>query len=117
MCFSTARRAGAASAGKYVGMSGDATVRGGACLEALEEAGRRAGLEVQREYAVPGGRVDLVWLWRPDSALPGVTATLPVVGFEVESSSRTRARGPTGRILVEAKGDAPTPQMQGNSLR
>jgi len=52
--------------------------------------GREAGWETEREYPVPGGRVDLAWLWRPDSALPGVAATLPVVGFEIESSSRTR---------------------------
>jgi hypothetical protein len=46
---------------------------------------------VQREYPVTGGRIDLVWLWGPDGSMPGLDAAgLPVVGFEIESSWRTR---------------------------
>ena len=30
---------------------------------ALAEAGKALGLAVEREYPVPGGRIDVVWLW------------------------------------------------------
>ncbi len=71
-------------------MRADATARGKECLALLEQAGRDAGWTVVREYPVPGGRVDLVWTWQPDSALAGAPGPIPIVGFEVESSWRTR---------------------------
>lgn len=37
-----------------------------------------------------GGRLDVVWTWKPSSPFPGLEQPVPVVGFEVESSWRTR---------------------------
>lgn len=59
-------------------------------IELLVEHGRRLGLEAVTEYPVPGGRIDVVWLWRPSTPIPGISDPLPVAGFEVESSWRTR---------------------------
>lgn len=56
----------------------------------LVEAGRRFGFHPQVEYRVPGGRLDVVWSWKPADPIPGLTDSFPVVGFEVESSWRTR---------------------------
>mgnify|MGYP000505615506 CR=1 FL=1 len=56
----------------------------------LVEHGKRLGLEAVTEYPVPGGRIDVVWLWRPAHPIPGIADPLPVAGFEVESSWRTR---------------------------
>lgn len=59
-------------------------------IELLVAQGRRLGLEPVTEFPVPGGRIDVVWLWRASHPIPGVTDPLPLVGFEVESSWRTR---------------------------
>lgn len=61
--------------------------RGRRIVSTLEAAGRRAGLKVQLEYPVVGGRVDVVWLWQGPASFP---SALPIVAFEVESSWRTR---------------------------
>jgi hypothetical protein len=53
----------------------------------LADAGRAVGLSVEFEYLVPGGRIDVVWLWEGPERFP---VRLPLVGFEVESSWRTR---------------------------
>jgi hypothetical protein len=63
-----------------------ATERGKRVIDALLAAGRRSGLDVQSEYPVVGGRVDVVWLWPS----PTLAEPLPVAGFEIESSWRTR---------------------------
>lgn len=63
---------------------------GRVAIETLVEHGRRLGLAVATEFAVPGARIDVVWLWRPPIPIPGVSDPLPLVGFEVESSWRTR---------------------------
>jgi hypothetical protein len=55
--------------------------------ELLADAGLAVGLTVEFEYPVPGGRIDVVWLWEGPEGFP---VRLPVVGFEVESSWRTR---------------------------
>ncbi len=67
-------------------MEEGATERGKRVIEVVSAAGRRAGLDVQPEYPVVGGRIDVVWLWRG----PILSEALPVAGFEVESSWRTR---------------------------
>jgi hypothetical protein len=54
---------------------------------ALAEAGRALGLSVERGYPVPGGRIDVAWLWEGPELFP---VRLPLVGFEIESSWRTR---------------------------
>jgi len=56
----------------------------------LVEAGRRYGFHPEVEFRVPGGRLDVVWSWEPIDRIPGLPGSFPVVGFEVESSWRTR---------------------------
>ncbi len=56
----------------------------------LVDEGKRMGFTTVTEYAVPGGRLDVVWLWEPSSPIPGVVGAIPVAGFEIESSWRTR---------------------------
>lgn len=68
----------------------DAAARGRQVLAMLAAKGAELGFSVQREYPVPGGRLDLVWLLPSTTAVPGLEGSLPVVGFEVESSWRTR---------------------------
>lgn len=52
----------------------------------LCEAGERLGFVVAREYALPGGRLAVAWT----REVPTWPRPLPVVGFEIESSWRTR---------------------------
>jgi hypothetical protein len=69
----------------------DATERGRKVTEALLRKGRELGFEAVAEYPVQGGRLDVVWLLRPAVTIPGlVDEALPVAGFEIESSWRTR---------------------------
>jgi hypothetical protein len=56
----------------------------------LSAAGERFGFDVVCEYPVRGGRLDVVWTWTPPTSIPGLDTGVPVVGFEVESSWRTR---------------------------
>src|SRR5256885_9198244 len=65
----------------------DVSERAQRIVSLVESAGRSVGLDVQREYPVVGGRIDLVWLWRGPEGFP---AALPLVAFEIESSWRTR---------------------------
>lgn len=67
-----------------------AAARGRRVLAMLVAKGAELGFDVQREYPVQGGRLDLVWLLPAATAMPGPHERLPVVGFEVESSWRTR---------------------------
>jgi hypothetical protein len=67
-----------------------ASARGRRVVEALSIKGSELGFTVQREYPVRGGRLDVVWLLPTLRALPGVGGLLPIVGFEIESSWRTR---------------------------
>jgi hypothetical protein len=64
--------------------------RGRRVVEALVAKGVELGFRVQQEYPVQGGRLDVVWLISELEALPGTAGPPPVVGFEVESSWRTR---------------------------
>jgi hypothetical protein len=56
----------------------------------LVEAGSQFGFDVVLEYPVRGGRLDVVWTWAPPAPFPGLERAVPVVGFEIESSWRTR---------------------------
>ncbi len=56
----------------------------------LASAGERFGFDVVREYPVKSGRLDVVWTWTPPEPIPGLDSAVPVVGFEIESSWRTR---------------------------
>jgi hypothetical protein len=67
-----------------------ASARGRRVVEELSVKGSELGFVVQREYPVTGGRLDVVWLLPTLDALPGVGRPVPIVGFEIESSWRTR---------------------------
>lgn len=69
------------------GEEGSTSERNQRLVAWLKEAGLAAGLQVELEYPVLGGRVDVVWLWQGGERFP---LRLPLVGFEVESSWRTR---------------------------
>ena len=69
---------------------GGATERGRQAIAVIMQAGIACGLEVATEYPVQGGRIDVVWLWNPPGSIPGIAGPLPIAGFEVESSWRTR---------------------------
>ena len=56
----------------------------------LVRAGKDAGFDPVVEYPVRGGRLDVVWTWAPTSLFPDLDRPVPVVGFEIESSWRTR---------------------------
>lgn len=56
----------------------------------LVQAGRSFGYGVVPEYPVRGGRLDVVWTWSPKVPFPLLDHPVPVVGFEIESSWRTR---------------------------
>lgn len=56
----------------------------------IAEAGRAMGFEVRTEYPVPGGRLDVVWSLHPSRPIPHFDGSIPVVGFEIESSWRSR---------------------------
>ncbi len=69
----------------------EGTARAERLIQALEGVGRSQSLSVQREYPVRGGRIDLVWSWATAPSELGLGSPgLPVVGFEIESSWRTR---------------------------
>jgi hypothetical protein len=42
------------------------------------------------EVATNGGRVDLVWFYNLKAEIPNLGNKLPVIGFEIETSWRTR---------------------------
>jgi hypothetical protein len=73
-----------------IGMDESVSERGRRVIDALEVKGVQLGFTTASEYPVQGGRLDVVWLLPATTAIPGVDAPLPVVGFEVESSWRTR---------------------------
>jgi hypothetical protein len=56
----------------------------------LCQAGEAAGFVAVTEHPVRGGRLDVVWTWLPEVPMSGLDTPVPVVGFEVESSWRTR---------------------------
>src|SRR6266536_6694578 len=71
-------------------MEESASERGRRVINALSAKGAELGFTTVCEYPVQGGRLDVVWLLPATTAIPGVGEPLPVAGFEVESSWRTR---------------------------
>ena len=59
-------------------------------IDRLKEIGSKLGFVCEEEVATNSGRVDLVWFYNFNLDLPGLGFKLPVVGFEVETSWRTR---------------------------
>ena len=68
----------------------EASDRGRRLIDAIVLTGKRLGLDVVREHPVPGGRLDVVWLWRTDTPPLSDLGPLPLAAFEVESSWRSR---------------------------
>lgn len=68
---------------------GEASKRGREATRQLVAIGERFGYDAETEVAVPGGRIDVVWFVSAPSALSG-DGRLPLAGFEIESSWRTR---------------------------
>jgi hypothetical protein len=68
----------------------DAPARNRRVTRTLVDCAGRFGLTPATEFPVPGGRIDVAWLWRPAHSIPGVENEVPLVGFEIESSWRTR---------------------------
>ena len=68
----------------------EASERGRRLIDAIVSAGEKLGLEVVREHPVPGGRLDVVWLWRTETPPLSDLGPLPLAAFEVESSWRSR---------------------------
>lgn len=84
----------------------------------LEKYGQRLGFMTQREWPIFLGRIDLVWYKELPIQLPQTkTNKIPLVGFEVETSWRTRKhikgdilniqtlKAPLGIILQQTSGD------------
>jgi hypothetical protein len=60
-------------------------------LGVLEECGQKLGLKTEREWPIPMGRIDLIWYLELPVTLPQAEVNkIPVVGFELETSWRTR---------------------------
>jgi len=60
-------------------------------IELLEKYGHQLGFQTQREWPVPMGRIDLVWYEEIPITLPQtITRKYPLIGFEIETSWRTR---------------------------
>jgi len=59
-------------------------------IDRLKEIGSKLGFVCEEEVATNGGRVDLVWFYNFNLDLPGLGFKLPVVGFGVETSWRTK---------------------------
>lgn len=72
------------------GRRSDASILNRELTDLLVEAGEQLGFSVVTEFVVDGGRIDVVWTWDPGAPIPGLVGSLPVAGFEIESSWRTR---------------------------
>ena len=58
----------------------EASERGRRLIDAIVSAGEKLGLEVVREHPVPGGRLDVVWLWRTETPPLSDLGPLPAGG-------------------------------------
>ena len=59
-------------------------------VKKLEALALRLGFKCREEVSTNGGRVDLVWFYEFELELPQIGIELPIVGFEIETSWRTR---------------------------
>ena len=59
-------------------------------VEKLKSFAQKSGLKCIEEVSTNGGRVDLVWFYEFKPSIPYIRKKLPVVGFEIETSWRTR---------------------------
>jgi len=58
------------------------------CVNKLVELGEKLGFKSELEWKIPGGVIDVVWYLERE--LPGFDKTIPIAGFEIETSWRTR---------------------------
>jgi hypothetical protein len=65
-------------------MEETANERGRRIVEILTLAGEKTGLQVQRDYPVVGGRIDLVWFWQGPDSFP-LSLPLPALGKVIMS--------------------------------
>jgi hypothetical protein len=119
---------GAKGTAEPAGTEGDEEVPGAEEIEEsmadrLVECGRRLGFEVQKEWRTDiGNRIDVVWARPVPRGFPGFAegALLPVVGFEIETSWRTRKHvkgdifnlqdlGPSLGVIILCKGPNDSP--------
>lgn len=59
-------------------------------IEKLNEISNKIGLSQEKEVATKGGKIDVVWYHTFDNKLPYLGEKSPIVGFEIETSWRTR---------------------------
>jgi len=59
-------------------------------VEKLDEISKKIGLTQEKEVATKGGRVDLVWYQNFENKIPYIGEKIPLIGFEIETSKRTR---------------------------
>lgn len=59
-------------------------------VKKLKILAQRLGVKCKEEMPTNGGRVDLVWFYEFKPSVPHVGNKLPLVGFEIETSWRTR---------------------------
>lgn len=59
-------------------------------VKKLEDLALRFGFKCREEVSTNGGRVDLVWFYELELKLPSIGNKFPIVGFEIETSWRTR---------------------------
>jgi len=59
-------------------------------VKKLRILAQKLGLVCSEEVSTNGGRVDLVWFYEFKSSVPHLDSKLPIVGFEIETSWRTR---------------------------
>jgi hypothetical protein len=95
-------------------------------VEKLERIADKLGLIQVKEVATNGGRIDLVWYVVFENNLPDIGEKLPLVGFEIETSWRTRKHlkgdlfnllelSPSlGVLLLLRKGFKTISQLKGN---
>ena len=59
-------------------------------IEKLDEISIKLGLTQEKEVSTKGGRIDIVWFKNFENRLPYIGEKLPLIGFEIETSWRTR---------------------------
>jgi hypothetical protein len=59
-------------------------------VKELDSLAQKFGFKCEEEVSTNGGRIDLVWFYELETKLPYVGNKLPIIGFEIETSWRTR---------------------------
>lgn len=59
-------------------------------IEKLGVISKKLGLTQEEEVRTKGGKIDLVWYQNFEQKIPSIGEKLPLIGFEIETSWRTR---------------------------